>query len=85
MLEAAALKIGSCWVAGDKKAYASQINALLGVPGSMKLAGLIALGYPLTGKLFREVEKRKLNEVLHWERFSENGIRKDTSSLEIQL
>jgi nitroreductase len=69
MLEAASLKIGSCWVAGDKKPYAVQLNALLGVPDKLKLVGLISLGYPLTEKVFRVVEKRKLAEVLHWERF----------------
>jgi nitroreductase len=69
MLEAASLKIGSCWVAGDKKSYAVELNELLGAPGSFKLVGLISLGYPLTDKFFREIEKRKLGEVLHWENF----------------
>lgn len=69
MLEASSLKIGSCWVAGDKKPYAPMINQLLGVPEKYKLAGLVSLGYPLTDKSFRETAKRDLDEVLHWEKF----------------
>lgn len=69
MLEAAALEIGSCWVAGDKKPYAPAVNSLLGVPDTFKLVGLVALGYPLTRKVFRIIEKRKREDVLHWEKF----------------
>ncbi|MFA5099807.1 MAG: nitroreductase family protein [Candidatus Omnitrophota bacterium] len=69
MLEAASLKIGSCWVAGDKKPYAAALNVLLGVPDKFKLVGLIALGYPLASKALRIIVKRKLEDVLHWERF----------------
>jgi nitroreductase len=69
MLEAASLKIGSCWVAGDKKPYAATLNSLLGAPDTLKLVGLVALGYPLTPKAFRIIEKRKREDVLHWEKF----------------
>lgn len=69
MLAAEALGIASCWVAGDKKPYAGEFNLLLGVPADCKLVSIIALGYPLTDKVFRITEKRGLNEVLHWEKF----------------
>ncbi len=69
MLAAEALGIASCWVAGDKKPYAGEFNLLLGVPADCKLVSIIALGYPLTDKVFRIVEKRGLSEVLHWEKF----------------
>ncbi len=69
MLEAASLKIGSCWVAGDKKPYAGTIAGLLKAPEKLKLVGLVSLGYPLTEKSFRETAKRDLDEVLHWENF----------------
>jgi nitroreductase len=69
MLAAAALGIGSCWVAGDKKPYAGELNILFGVPINYKLVSIIALGYPVTDKVFRAAEKRSLLEVLHWERF----------------
>ncbi|MCX5708458.1 MAG: nitroreductase family protein [Candidatus Omnitrophica bacterium] len=69
MLAALALGIGSCWVAGDKKSYAGELNLLFGVPISHKLVSIIALGYPVTDKVFRAADKRSLQEVLHWERF----------------
>ena len=69
MLEATSLKIGSCWVAGDKKPYAAAVNSALGVPDTFKLVGLVAFGYPLAPKALRIIDKRKLKDVLHWEKF----------------
>ncbi len=70
LLAVRALGIGSCWVAGDKKAYAKDINALLGVPDNFKLVSLVGLGYPLNDKVFREPpEKRSVKEITHWEKF----------------
>jgi len=69
MLAAAALGIGSCWVAGDKKPYAAMFNELCRVPSHCKLVSLIALGYPSSKTAFRETAKRPLTEVLHWEEF----------------
>ncbi|MFH1397175.1 MAG: nitroreductase family protein [Candidatus Omnitrophota bacterium] len=69
LLAAASLGIGSCWVAGDKKPYSSQITSLLSVSGSFKLVSLIALGYPLFKDSLKVVEKRPLKELIHWEKF----------------
>lgn len=69
LLAATALGIGSCWVAGDKKPYALQVNNLLHAPLGMKLNSLIALGYPQEKGCFKLAEKRKLKELLHWEKF----------------
>ena len=66
---AAALGIGSCWVAGDKKPYCDEVKRLFGVPQELKLVSLIALGYPLDENSFKLADKRALQEVLHWERF----------------
>ncbi len=68
LIAATALGIASCWVAGDKKPYSSEINSLLNAPPSFKLVSLIALGYPESEKVFRIIEKRNLNDVIHWER-----------------
>jgi len=67
LVAARALGLGSCWVAGDKKAYAEQIRALLNVPPGYKLISLIALGHPTESA--SGAGKRSLKEVLHWERF----------------
>ncbi len=69
LIAARSLGIASCWVAGDKKPYCNQINSLLGAPASFKLVSLVALGYPLSEGDFRVADKRKLNELIHWEKF----------------
>ena len=66
---AAALGIGSCWVAGDKKPYCSQVAELLSVPSEFKLISLVALGYPENKSDFKLADKRSLKEIIHWERF----------------
>jgi len=69
LLAAAALGVGSCWVAGDKKPYSLQVNGLLGVPPAMKLVSLVALGYPAQRNAFKVALKKDLKVLLHWEKF----------------
>ena len=69
LLAATALKIGSCWIAGDKKPYSEQVNSLLDAPLGMKLISLVALGYAQEKNVFKVAAKRKLKELLHWEKF----------------
>jgi len=69
LLAATALGIGSCWVAGDKKPYCSQISSLLSVPPNFKLVSLISLGYPKSQDKFKVIEKRSIEQVMHWEKF----------------
>ena len=67
LVAAHALALGTCWVAGYKKAHAEPVRDLLGVPAGHELVALISLGYPA-----EEAEphgKRELSEVLHWEKF----------------
>lgn len=61
-----ALGLGTCWVAGDKKAYCDAILKLLNVPSGYKLVSLIAVGYPASTPT---PAKRPLNDVLHWDKF----------------
>ncbi|MFA4016373.1 MAG: hypothetical protein RUDDFDWM_001476 [Candidatus Fervidibacterota bacterium] len=67
LLAAHAHGLGACWVAGDKKPYAERIAKLLGVPSGYKLISLIAVGYP--AQVPKCPSKRKLSEVIHWEKF----------------
>jgi nitroreductase len=69
LLAATALKIGSCWVAGDKKPYCPQICEILKAPAQFKLVSLIALGYPESDEVFRAADKRELDKMIHWEKF----------------
>lgn len=68
LVAAAALGVQSCWVAGDKKAYAPKIAALLGVPEGHRLVSLLPLGYAANANE-KPTAKRPLAEVLHWEKF----------------
>jgi nitroreductase len=66
LLAARAHRLGSCWVAGDKKPYASDICRLVGAPRGYKLVSLIPMGYPAESP---EKSKRPLSDVLHWETY----------------
>ena len=68
LVAATALGLGSCWVAGDKKAYAGQIEAMVGAPAEYKLVSLVAFGHPAKDLPPRR-ERRALDEVIHWEKF----------------
>ena len=67
LLAARAHGLGSCWVAGDKKAYRGKICGLLNVPESYTLVSLCAVGYPESTP---SPAKKRLDEVLRWEKFS---------------
>lgn len=69
LLAAAALEVGSCWVAGDKKPYAQEIANFLKLPPSVKLVSLVSLGYPKYTESFKITNKRPLKDVIHWESF----------------
>lgn len=69
LIAGSSLGIASCWVAGDKKPYCSQISKLLNVPVSFHLVSLIALGYPESEEDFRLAKKRRPEDVTHWEEF----------------
>jgi nitroreductase len=66
LLAARAHGLGSCWVAGDKKAYASDICRLVGAPRGYKLVSLIPMGYAAETPV---QTKRPLSDVLHWEKY----------------
>jgi nitroreductase len=66
LLAARAHGLGACWVAGDKKAYASDICRLVGAPQGYKLVSLVPLGYPAESP---DKPKRPLSDVLHWEKY----------------
>jgi len=69
LLAASALGVGSCWVAGDKKPYCSKVGDLVAAPGPLKLASIVALGYPKSAAASRVTEKKELKGLIHWERF----------------
>jgi len=58
--------LSSCWVAGDKKDYAEDVIKEIGVPEGYKIVSIIPVGY---SEEKSNIQKRKLSEVIHWERF----------------
>jgi len=67
LIAATALGLGTCWVAGDKKAYADEIRKLLSVPIDHKLVVLVPVGYPDEDSIPKS--KREVIDVLHFEKF----------------
>ena len=66
LIAAAAHGIGSCWVAGTKQAYGPAVAREFGVPADRQLIAIVSFGYPAEEP---KVEKRPLEDVLHWNRF----------------
>lgn len=66
LLAAHAHGLGACWVAGNKKPYAEKVRQLLGAPQDFKLISLIPMGY---SEEQPKPTKRKLKDVVHWEKY----------------
>lgn len=66
LIAAAAHGLGSCWVAGAQMDYAPKVAKAFGAPEDRKLIAIVSFGYPAEAP---QVEKRPLQDVLHWERF----------------
>ncbi|KQC03353.1 MAG: nitroreductase [Methanoculleus sp. SDB] len=58
--------VASCWVAGEKKAYAEPVRTLLNVPEGYSLISLIPAGYPAEIKI---VEKKDVADITFNERW----------------
>lgn len=66
LLAATAHGVASCWVAGEKQAYAPAICRQVGAPEEYRCVAIVSLGYPAEQP---QVEKRPLSDVLHWGTF----------------
>lgn len=68
ILAAESFGIGSCWVAGHKKAYCEEVKKTLNIPNDLIVISLISLGYPdPLEKINRQ--KKELDKVIHWEKY----------------
>jgi len=65
LLACTAYGIGSCWVAGHKKAYADSVKKLLNVPEPYTLISLIAAGY---SQQKPSLKKKSLDDVSFFNR-----------------
>ena len=59
--------LGACWIAGEKQPFTEALGKLLKVPKKHRLVSLVSLGY--SAEKPEKITKRKLSEVLHWEKF----------------
>jgi len=66
LLACTAHGIGSCWVAGHKKAYAESVRKLLNVPEPYTLIALVAAGY---SRQKPSPEKKSLQEITFFDRY----------------
>ena len=66
LIAAAAHGLGSCWIAGTKQAYGPVVAKAFGAPEDRHLISIVSFGYPAEDPI---VEKRSLDEVIHWEKF----------------
>ena len=68
LIAATALGYGSCWLEGYTLPREEEFKALLGVPDNRRLLTLVPIGVPVG---WPEKEKKSLDEVIHWEQYTE--------------
>ena len=61
-----ALGYGSCWLEGYTLPLEEEFKQLLGVPEEKRLLTLVPIGVPAG---WPTVEKKSLDEVIHWEQY----------------
>jgi nitroreductase len=66
LIASTALGYGSCWLEGYTLPHEEEFKALLGVPEGKRLLTLVPLGVPAE---WPTVEKKPLEEVIHWEKY----------------
>jgi len=66
LLACVALGYGACWLEGYTLPREEEFKELLGIPKSKRLITLVPVGVPAENPV---VDKRPLNEILHWERY----------------
>jgi nitroreductase len=66
LIASTALGYGSCWLEGYTLPLEEEFKALLNVPKDRRLLTLIPVGVPAE---WPTVEKKPLEEVIHWERW----------------
>jgi len=66
LLASVALGYGACWLEGYTLPREEEFKELLGIPKSKRLITLVPVGVPAENPA---VDKKSLNEILHWERY----------------
>jgi nitroreductase len=66
LIAATALGYGSCWLEGYTLPREQEFKELLGIPDEKRLLTLVPLGVPTE---WPTIEKKTLEEVIHWETY----------------
>lgn len=66
LIASTALGYGSCWLEGYTLPREEEFKELLGVPEGKRLLTLVPIGVPTE---WPTIEKKSLEEVLHWEKY----------------
>ncbi len=66
LIASTALGYGSCWLEGYTLPREEEFKKLLGVPDDKRLLTLVPIGVPTE---WPTIEKKPLEEVIHWERY----------------
>jgi len=66
LIASTALGYGSCWLEGYTLPREEEFKQLLGVPEGKRLLTLVPIGVPA---VWPTVEKKSLDEVIHWETY----------------
>ena len=66
LIASTALGYGSCWLEGYTLPREEEFKQLLGVPEDKRLLTLVPIGVPVE---WPTIEKKSLEEVIHWERY----------------
>lgn len=68
LIASTAMGYGSCWLQGYTVPREEEFKVLLGVPREKRLLTLVPIGVPTQ---WPTKEKKPLEEVIHWERYSD--------------
>ena len=68
LIASTALGYGSCWLEGYTLLCEEEFKQLLDIPGDKRLLTLVPVGVPVE---WPTIEKKPLEEVIHWERFEQ--------------
>jgi nitroreductase len=66
LIASTALGYGSCWLEGYTLPREEEFKKLLNVPDDKRLLTLVPIGVPVE---WPTIEKKPLEEVIHWERY----------------
>ena len=67
LIASTALGYGSCWLEGYTLPLEEEFKKLLGVPEGKRLLTLVPIGVPVE---WPTIEKKPLEEVIHWEMYT---------------